>query len=458
MSFLRGLLIVPPIVIGVALLYYATSNRAQPERVPPAEVGTAVRIVELKPRVFVPRVRGFGTVEPSSTWEAIAQVSARVTFVDPAFVRGGVVQKGQVLIRLAPEDYELAIAQSEANIQNYDAQLEEMQLSEQTKRLSLEIEQKSLELEQQELRRQERLVARGTVAQSRMDEQQTAVLTQRSKVQDLENQLALFPAQQKALRQSRAVAEAELETARLNLDRTVIEAPFDGRIASVSVEISQYVAAGTSMGSLDGVEAAEIDAQIAPSRMGGLARLVFEGQEGPYTPAQIETGLSVLDAQVSVGLAASDPVWEADVRRISDTIDPETRSIGVIVVVEDPYGKLRPGRRPPLIKGMFTQVELRGPEMEGAFLMPRHAVVEDRIKIVGDDDRLAFAPVEIAFVYRDVAVLASPPPAGTRVVVSDLSPAIEGMLLRPMVDEAVETRLDQAARPIERTEAWTTDR
>ena len=50
--------------------------------------------------------------------------------------------------------------------------------------------------------------------------------------------------------------------------------------------------------------------------------------------------------------------WEARFARMSDTIDPQTRTVGVIVEVDDPYEGVRPGVRPPLVKEMFVEVEI----------------------------------------------------------------------------------------------------
>ena len=74
-------------------------------------------------------------------------------------------------------------------------------------------------------------------------------------------------------------------------------------------------------------------------------------------PGQVPPG-SGLGAVVHVGEPGVWESWDAEVKRISDTVDPETRSIGVIVSVPEPYGQAKPGLRPPLIKGMFAEVEL----------------------------------------------------------------------------------------------------
>ncbi len=460
MSVLRTLLIVPPIVAGAALLFFSASNREAPERALPEESAAVARIVTVKPRTFVPRVTGFGTVEPARTWSAIAQVSARVIEVNPAFVRGELVRKDEVLVRLAPEDFELSIAKSQANIESADAEIDEMELTRETTRLSLAIEKRSLELATTELKRQEQLVARGTVPQSSLDNQQTAVLAQQAQVQELENRLTLFPAQIRALEQQKAVAQAELEIARLDLDRTVIRAPFEGRISEADVEISQFISSGTKMGSLDGIDAAEIDVQITPEQMAGFVRLAFGNMDrlNANQVGDMRPTLSRLKASVRVGFTGGETVWDAAVKRGSDTVDPQTRSIGVIVSVDQPYANLKPGEKPPLIKGLFTEVELRGPPVEEAVLLPRSAIVDGRIRTVDAENRLRLQSVEIAYVFRDIAVLRDAPEPGLRVVVNDLSPAIEGMLLDPSDDLEADTRLDRAARPEALVRAGAADR
>jgi multidrug efflux pump subunit AcrA (membrane-fusion protein) len=255
-----------------------------------------------------------------------------------------------------------------------------------------------------------------------------------------------------ALEQSLAVSQASLEIARLNLERTIIIAPFDARVAESDVEISQYVGTGTVMGMLDGIDAAEIDVQIPPRQMAGFMRLSFAGRippaGGQASRLPSEFGLR---AFVRVGFADTGLGWEAEVTRISDTVDPETRSIGVIVSVPNPYDRVRPGVRPPLIKGMFASVELRGPAIDDVVLLPRAAVRDGKVLIAGPDDRLMMAEVTVTYTYGDFAVLDGGPDGalepGTRVVVSDLSPAIEGMLLAPIPDEQVAKRLRAVAMP-----------
>ncbi|MGI9452542.1 MAG: efflux RND transporter periplasmic adaptor subunit [Geminicoccaceae bacterium] len=443
-------MILPPIAAGIALVAFAMSSKEPPGIVGLEEARTPVRIVTVEPHSFVPRVSGFGSVEPARTWDAVAQVSGRVDEVHSSFINGGTVAKDDVLVRIAPDDYELAIAQAHSQIESAAAEIEEMNLSGETIGRSLEIEREAFAIAQRELERQRDLAERNTVAASVVEAQESSMLAQRAKVQDLENQLLLLPSKLKALEQSKVVAEAALEIAVLNLKRTVITAPFDARIAQADVEVSQYVGTGTTMGSLDGIAAAEIDVQISPRQMAGFARLAFAGRD-PSTnnPAGRVPRNAGLGAKVHVAFPGTGQGWDAEVTRISDTVDPETRSIGVIVSVPEPYGQVRPGERPPLIKGMFTEVELHAPAVEDVILLPRTAIRDGKVMIADPDDRLALAHVTVVYTYDDVAVLRVGLDAGTRVVVSDPAPAIEGMLLEPIPAPDVTERMTLVAMPPE---------
>jgi len=80
-------------------------------------------------------------------------------------------------------------------------------------------------------------------------------------------------------------------------------------------------------------------------------------------------------------------------------------------------------------------------------LLPRAAVRDGRVLIAGPDDRLSMAEVTVTYTYGDFAVLNGALEPGTRVVVGDLSPAIERMLLAPELDEQVAERLRAVAMP-----------
>ncbi|MDX1656247.1 MAG: efflux RND transporter periplasmic adaptor subunit [Candidatus Competibacteraceae bacterium] len=446
----RPWLLLVPLLIGVAVLALLISTREAPRQAAPGETPRPVRVIPA-PRLDVePRAVGFGTVEPATVWEAVAQVAGQVVALHPRLANGEIIPQGETLVTLDPSDYRLAVAQAEANLRAMEARLAELEVRQANTRASLAIERQALELAERELERKRRLVERGTVTRSDFDQERRGVLGQRQGVQAQENALELIPAQRRLLLAQQAVEETRLEATRLDLARTVIEAPFTGRVARVEAEVGEFIRQGEVLLTLDGIQVAEVAVQLPVAQMRELIRPAA-GQAGPgfpVTEAELTRLRELVDIRAQVRLRAQDFVveWPARFARIAATIDPKTRTVGVIVAVDKPYAQARPGERPPLIKGMFVEVELAGRPYPAAVTVPRSALLAGSVWVADDDNRLQRRAVEVGLVQPDYATIEAGLKPGERVVVSDPVPAIEGMLLAPVVDGEALAALEAAVR------------
>lgn len=455
---IRKLLIIPPILIGIAVLYFMASGRQAPERHPPKEQSRAVRVITAQPVRFVPKVTGFGSVYPGTVWSAIAQVSGEVTYVHPELDNGVILAGGTEIIRIATSDYDLAISQAQANIRSGEAKLSELQITETNTKDLLEIEKRGLDLRESELARKQDLLARGTVAQSALELAQRETLAQRKKVQDLENTLRLLPTQRTVQREQIAIYRAQLESAKLNLARTSITLPFDARIADVNVEIEQFVSTGGTLMTADGIDVAEVEAQIPISRFRDMVRAsmpegLVRSVPDVFTAQSLAQVIEKIGFEATVRLRAGSEFveWPARFARISDEVDPKTRTIGVIVAVDGAFAKAVPGKRPPLGKGMFVEIDIRARAAENQIIVPRAAFHNGRIYVVDGEGRLDIRSVTVGLQQDDFAVIDEGVAPGEQVVVSDLIPAVAGMLLTPQPDDLLQTRLkDDAAGGVPR--------
>jgi RND family efflux transporter MFP subunit len=441
---LKKLLILPPILIGVAVLAFMISGRSGPEEKPPGERARAVRVITTEAVKLVPRVTGFGSVYPGTVWKATAQVSGEVSYIHPELKKGAILPADTEILRISPEDFVLAIKQAEANIRSAEAKLAELKVSETNTADLLKIEKRGLQLRNSELARKERLLKRGTVARSAFELEQRETLAQRKKVQDLENTLRLLPTQRAVQQEQIAVYQTQLDSAKLDLARTRISLPFDARIATVDVEEKQFVQTGGALVTADSLDVAEVEAQMPITQF--RAMVLAEAPDGlpqGFTPQSFSTIIERFGFSAIVRLRAGDDSveWPARFARISDTIDPKTRTVGAIVAVDGAYAKAIPGRRPPLTKGLFVEIEIRTRPLEAELVVPRAALHAGRVYIVDKDSRLAIRPVTVGLVQGDLAVIKKGLEPGDRVVVSDLIPAIAGMLLAPKPDKDVMARL-----------------
>ncbi|MCP4755324.1 MAG: biotin/lipoyl-binding protein, partial [Proteobacteria bacterium] len=261
-----------PVVIGVFVLFLSTKKEKTLQTRKAVEKSYSVRIIEVPAVNFAPRTVGHGNVEPGTTWQAIAEVSGKIVKLHPKLKKGGFVKAGSVIIKIDATDYELAIQQQKANILSIQSQSPELRIQESNTHASLEIERRALAVAEKELRRLRALARKGAGSRKAVDQQERGVLGQKQSVQTLQNTLNLFPSQQKILAAQLAVAKTQLDSAKINLQRTTITIPFDARIADVQVERSQFIKQGQLLVVADSIDLVEISAQFSFEKIRNLYR------------------------------------------------------------------------------------------------------------------------------------------------------------------------------------------
>jgi len=432
---LKRLLIIPAILIGVGIFVIQKKNSSKPVQMPVAERTTTVRVMTVPQSDVVPHLTATGNVQPSQVWSAVAQVSGTVVEMHPRLEKGELIRAGEVLLKIDPSDYELAIVQAETAIESTRVQLAQVDVQEQNARTSLQIEQQALKITEDELQRKEKLLANKTVSYSEYEKEQRISLQQKQSVQSQLNSLSLYPIERKKLQAEQAKLDAQLSGAKLNLERTTVTMPFNGRIAKVAVEFQQLV--NDRLGAMivaDGIDTAEVTVQIPMGRLGGLihSREVVDIAEA----ANVEIGKKLgLTARVFLQQGGHSIEWDATVERLSDELDPRTRTVGVIVEVDQPYARVQPGKRPPLVKGLFVNVELKGSPYRDVIVIPLSALHDDQMVYVVDaEKRLQRRTVTMAARGADYVIIKQGLEAGELIVLSDLAPAIDGMLLATVDD------------------------
>ena len=437
----RRILILPPVLIGLAVFYTSISKRSAPHREAIPETSRALLVIDVPKGSVVPRVLGFGNARPGEIWSAIAEVKGRIIETHPELSAGSIIRKGDVVLRIDPTEYELQIAQLKAEVAQIQAQQDELETQKKNDQDALAIEEESLQLAERELDRLEKLRPSNAVTASEYEQTFRNVLAQKQSVQTLRSSLNVLPTQQLALKASREARQASLGQAELDLQRTTIEAPFDCRLSEVSLEEGQFVAAGQALFDAYGAVVTEVEAQMPIDQV----RRLLDPSGGPLDvsgePMQIVR--NVFDVQAVVRLRTGDFLveWEGRFDRVREELDLQTRTLRIVVAVDRPYENVIPGKRPPLAPGMFCEVELRGAAREGKVFVPRTSVRDEAVYLVNEENRLERRPVIIEFSQGGISVIESGLAGGERLVVSDPTPAIEGMLVEQSVVENVRNDL-----------------
>lgn len=194
-----------------------------------------------------------GEVVAANRSVVAAQLNARIEVVHADV--GMMVKKGDLLVELEPRDFELALAQSDANIAALDAQIEQAEA---------------------QLARAESLIEKN--------------FTSREDVQARATSLAV-------LRGSRQVERVARDIARTNLARTRIVAPFDGEVVERAAQLGGFAAPGAALLTLAQTSGREINVQAWPGAVAGLqsAAPIFTSYNRDY-PLRVARVSSVIDS------------------------------------------------------------------------------------------------------------------------------------------------------------------
>ncbi|MGE3247411.1 MAG: efflux RND transporter periplasmic adaptor subunit [Beijerinckiaceae bacterium] len=450
-SIWRKLLFIVPLVAGVGVVALAVKSRKPPAQDPPTEQAAHVRIIEVASIPVAPQVTGYGSVRPARVWNAITQVSGKIAYVDTDLKKGALIKAGTVIARIDQADFKMAIAEATANIEAAEARLKELTTNQSNLRKVLEVERQSLALKKSQLERKKALRQRGSATPLSVEQEERDTLAQERRVIDIQNQLTVLPAQQEVQRAQIAVNKSRLESAELNLSRTEIRAPFAGRVAEAPIERTQFAQAGSRLAVIDSIDVAEIEAQFPIAPLAQFARANAAGMNGAdngngpgngvpqsrqdFAKLVRESGFYAMIRLLSGPASAQ---WRGQIVRISDTFDPQTRTMGIIAAVKDSYASSVPGERPPLTKGMFVQMTLHSNPLPPAIVIPTSAIHDGAVYVAGQDNRLVTRKVQTGLLIGNMVVVRSGLKAGERIVVSDLAYVLPGMLLQTSRDKLLE--------------------
>jgi len=426
---LKRLLVLPPVLIGVVVVLVMARMPRQAERRPPHEQARDLRVIELPAVEVVPRVIGYGTTRPAKVWRAVSEVAGRVLELHPELNAGEFLQAGEVALRIDPRDYELAVNQVQAELTEVNARLAELATQLENDRQSLAIEQTSLALVEAEFERVRRLAETDSAAPTELREAELTYLAQSQVVQNLENAIRLNQKKRETAEATREVAEARLARTSRDLEKTVIRVPFACRLQEVNLEVDQLVQPGQQLFEADGTEASEIEVQVP---LGEARRLVAAANlPEEWIPSMAAArGALKLSAVVRTSVRGIEAEWDARFVRIREQLEPVTRTVQFVVAVDEPYQGIRPGVRPPLVRGVYCEVELRAPPLAPHVVVPRASVFDGGVYVLDEDSRLRRREIEPLFEQSDFVCVEHGLGVGLRLVVSDPRPAIEGQLVR----------------------------
>jgi len=371
------------VVGGYQGAQYLLATAPQAKRSRDANDTEAARLVETTPIVVgnhPVEVEVMGTVVPARTVRIAPQVGGRIEWVNEALVVGSSVREGEVLLQIEKADFELAVRTREAALAQAEGDYQ-------------------LEMGQQAIARKEAEV----LGRELSPEEEALVLRQ--------PQLAKAEA-------AVASARAALDTARLDLARTEVRAPFNGLVLSESIEPGAIVSPNAVLAEVVGTDQfwVELEVPIDDLRWVALA--------DPARRSQVRL--------FNRGAWGPDEYRMGRVSRLAGDVSPTSRLARLIVEVDDPMA-LQPENagEPILLLNTYLRAHIDGEVVKNVASIPRDHLREvDSLWIMTSNGTLDIRPVEVAWRGRDQVLISLGVTSGEKLVTTDLSMPIQGMTLR----------------------------
>jgi RND family efflux transporter MFP subunit len=400
------------IVIAVTLVILRPTAKRQI----PVEKGRLVEVFRAKAESVQMVVESFGTVAPRESLKLVAQVRGPIVDLSPNFKEGALIKKGTRLIQIDPRTYALEVERRKVQIKQSEAELKRLKQEVVNLNSRLKIAKSDAGLAKNEYLRLKKLIERKVIAQSQLDKSEQAYLASQERLQALENQMALIGPQKEQLIAARDMANVLFEQAKLDLERSSIDAPFDGWVLERSVEVGQHVNVGQHLGSI--YRSGKLDIEV---RIPAKDFKWFPTDRVQDTPIR---------ADVIFDNAGQQYTWSGRVARAKAMMDERTRTLPMVIEVDESaidgpeanYFRLRPG--------MFVTIGIKGKKIDKAFVVPRHVVYPGDVVYTVKENQLRIKEVKILRSYKDSVIINEGLSEGDLVIKTPLSAVKDGMSVR----------------------------
>lgn len=351
----------------------------KPDKNTEAPLPIAVEIATARAEETTLRVATQGQVKSKNEADVAAQVSGQLVYISPALEAGAYFRKGDTLARIDPAQYRLSVDRSRSQVAR----------------------------------------AREALARARSEatlaEQDWKDLGLSGDPSDLTLQKPQVNAAQADLK----TAEAAVRESELNLERTEIRAPFDGRVMTRKANVGDFISPGAVLASIFAVDIAQVRIALTDADLAVLGLAPgFSASQAAKAP----------EALLSAVVAGAPRQWKGALTLIDASVDPATRLVYGLVEVADPFGATHAA---PLAPGLFVDVEIDSGERQSLVSIPRGALKKNElIYVVDSAGAIKARAVTPAMADARTLYFRDGVSAGEKVVASFLPSPRDGMKVR----------------------------
>ncbi|MEM7217275.1 MAG: HlyD family efflux transporter periplasmic adaptor subunit [Pseudomonadota bacterium] len=376
---------------------------------PPEEKAWSVSTMLVDPRPATPSFTGYGRVHSRAMAKLTSDISATVAAVHAE--EGQQAAAGALLVQLDPSQFRLSVAEREAELAQRQANLasveSELLLARRTDKQHASMQRiaRAKQARHEQLLR-DRLISRALYDEVAQATSQVDIEFQRHK-----QQLTQLPHRVAAAKAEVRRAEAQLDSARIDLSKTELRAPFAGPVTAVNAAVGDRMLPGAVLVEMADDDAFELRVPIPDTYIAQIRGALDAGGEVAGTSRLGITKLTRMASVVAPGQSGLDGFF----------------AIGNATE-----------RRPAV--GQIVEVSVALPIIQGTVALPPQALYENRRVYAVVDDRLQALPVERVGETRDnqgnyrVLVRSRALARHAEIITTQLPAAMPGLLVQPSRD------------------------
>lgn len=362
------------VVVGLGSAWYLRTNAPEVKN---REIETRIQTVAVKefsPRRITIPVYSRGEVTPSTEIQLVLEVAGVVTHIAPHFANGGFFKKGELLLRVDDSRYRLDITKAKARVVSAEEKL---------RRLRMELS---------------------------IDE-------------DIEGLPSPKQYRDQQLREGKAqleAAKADYRLVSIQLEKTTLVAPFDGRVRRALVGVGQYVSPGLQLAQVYPVDMAEIRLPLTDRQL-ALVNISARPDQVKHLPK----------VTFKLNFGDQDYFWQGKIVRTEGGLDVKNRVLYAIAQISNPYqaDDTQPNR-PPLAAGQFLEAEIEGRTHDNIMVLPRKALRNGNEIWVVEKGRLRQRAYQTLYKDKHSIFINKGIERGDLVVMTPMDVTVEGMQVR----------------------------
>ena len=414
------------LAIGVIGWLYLPRFKKAPDTAPVRELPIRVAAVSGVFENIPVFLTGYGEVRALNTLSLAPEISGKIVEINSRLEPGEIISANKILFKIDHRNYLSAERQTEAAVSQWKNVISRLKKEFAVKKERIKTLKRNQDLAESEFKRVFELFKKDNVGtRSGADAAEQLFNTSADRVDQMHQELALYPIRIKEAQNSLAAATANHGLAKANLERCVVRTPFTGRIKDVNLEKGQYVSPGFKAVTL--ADDSIFELKVSLDSDDARKWLSFR-DNGSFGKTAWFNRISNVKCKIRWTEDLTGNTWEGTLNRVVK-FKQETRTLTVAIRIDarDAVKNWKTGL--PLLEGMFCFVEIPGEILKNVIRIPRWAVSFENRVYTSVNNRLKTIPVTVARIEGEQAFISAGISPGDVLITTRLIDPLENSLL-----------------------------